>query len=110
VAQKSIETGRRKPEGSKEERYKYQVFKQQTDVLNAVTFLAQARLNYYGAPVRFTISPKGLAGNGAMGRMLSIEKFQKGKRSNFQNFQNRGFLFSSLWKKRRQEGRAVVVR
>ena len=49
-----------------EERYKYQVATQ-TDVLDAVTLLAQARVNYYGALSDFNIAKAQL--ERAMGRM-----------------------------------------
>ena len=49
-----------------EERYKYQVATQ-TDVIIAVTFLAQARTNYYGALSDFNIAKAQL--ERAMGRM-----------------------------------------
>ena len=49
-----------------EERYKYQVATQ-TDVLDAVTLLAQARVNYYGALSDFNITKTQL--ERAMGRM-----------------------------------------
>jgi outer membrane protein len=49
-----------------EERYKYQVATQ-TDVLDAVTLLAQARVNYYGALSDFNIATSQL--ERSMGRM-----------------------------------------
>jgi outer membrane protein len=49
-----------------EERYKYQVATQ-TDVLDAVTLLAQARVNYYGALSDFNVAKAQL--ERAMGRM-----------------------------------------
>jgi outer membrane protein len=49
-----------------EERYRYQVATQ-TDVINAVTLLAQARVNYYGALSDFNIAKAQL--ERAMGRM-----------------------------------------
>ena len=49
-----------------EERYKYQVATQ-TDVVNAVTLLAQARVNYYGALSDFNVAKAQL--ERAMGRM-----------------------------------------
>jgi outer membrane protein len=49
-----------------EERYKYQVATQ-TDVINAVTLLAQARTNYYGALSDFNVAKAQL--ERAMGRM-----------------------------------------
>jgi outer membrane protein len=49
-----------------EERYKYQVATQ-TDVINAVTLLAQAKTNYYGALSDFNIAKATL--ERAMGRM-----------------------------------------
>ena len=48
-----------------EERYKYQVATQ-TDVVNAVTLLAQARVNYYGALSDFNVAKSQL--ERAMGR------------------------------------------
>ena len=65
VAQKSIEQAEENLR-LEEERYKYQV-STQTDVLNAVTFLAQARLNYYGALSVYNIAKASL--ERAMGRM-----------------------------------------
>jgi outer membrane protein len=50
-----------------EERYKYQVATQ-TDVINAVTLLAQARVNYYGALSDFNVAKAQL--ERAMGRMV----------------------------------------
>ena len=49
-----------------EERYKYQVATQ-TDVVQAVTLLAQARVNYYGALSDFNVAKAQL--ERAMGRM-----------------------------------------
>jgi outer membrane protein len=65
VAQKSIEQAEENLR-LEEERYKYQV-STQTDVLNAVTLLAQARLNYYGALSVYNIAKASL--ERAMGRM-----------------------------------------
>jgi outer membrane protein len=72
VAEKNISTAEKAIEQAEEnlrmneERYKYQVATQ-TDVLNAVTLLAQARVNYYGALSDFNIAKAQL--DRAMGRM-----------------------------------------
>jgi outer membrane protein TolC len=50
-----------------EERYKYQVATQ-TDVLNAVTLLTQARTNYYGALSDFNVAKAEL--ERSMGKMV----------------------------------------
>jgi outer membrane protein TolC len=61
VAEKNISTAEKSIEQAEEnlrmneERYKYQVATQ-TDVVNAVTLLAQARTNYYGALSDFNIA------------------------------------------------------
>jgi outer membrane protein len=65
VAEKSIEQAEENVRMN-EERYKYQVATQ-TDVLDAVTLLAQARVNYYGALSDFNIAKATL--ERAMGRM-----------------------------------------
>ena len=65
VAQKSIEQAEENLRMN-EERYKYQVATQ-TDVLDAVVLLAQARVNYYGALSDFNIAKARL--ERAMGRM-----------------------------------------
>ena len=65
VAQKSIEQAEENVRLN-EERYKYQVATA-TDVLDAVTLLAQARLNYYTALSDYNIAKAGL--ERAMGRM-----------------------------------------
>jgi len=65
VAQKSIEQAEENLRMN-EERYKYQVATQ-TDVLDAVVLLAQARLNYYGALSDFNVAQAQL--ERAMGRM-----------------------------------------
>jgi outer membrane protein TolC len=65
VAEKSIEQAEENLRMN-EERYKYQVATQ-TDVLDAVTLLAQARLNYYSALSDFNIAKARL--ERAMGRM-----------------------------------------
>jgi outer membrane protein len=65
VAEKAIEQAEENLRMN-EERYKYQVATQ-TDVLNAVTLLAQARTNYYGALSDFNIAKAQL--ERAMGRM-----------------------------------------
>jgi outer membrane protein len=65
VAEKSIEQAEENLRMN-EERYKYQVATQ-TDVINAVTLLAQARVNYYGALSDFNIAKVQL--ERAMGRM-----------------------------------------
>jgi len=72
VAEKNISTAEKAIEQAEEnlrmneERYKYQVATQ-TDVVNAVTLLAQARVNYYGALSDFNIAKAQL--DRAMGRM-----------------------------------------
>jgi outer membrane protein len=72
VAEKNISTAEKAIEQAEEnlrmneERYKYQVATQ-TDVINAVTLLAQARVNYYGALSDFNIAKAQL--DRAMGRM-----------------------------------------
>ena len=65
VAEKSIEQAEENLRMN-EERYKYQVATQ-TDVILAVTLLAQARVNYYGALSDFNIAKAQL--ERAMGRM-----------------------------------------
>jgi outer membrane protein len=65
VAEKSIEQAEENLRMN-EERYKYQVATQ-TDVLDAVTLLAQARVNYYSALSDFNIAKARL--ERAMGRM-----------------------------------------
>ena len=65
VAEKAIEQAEENLRMN-EERYKYQVATQ-TDVINAVTLLAQARVNYYGASSDFNIAKAQL--ERAMGRM-----------------------------------------
>lgn len=65
VAQKSIEQAEENLRMN-EERYKYQVATA-TEVLDAVTLLAQARVNYYGALSDFNIAKARL--ERAMGRM-----------------------------------------
>jgi outer membrane protein len=65
VAQKSIEQAEENVRMN-EERYKYQVATQ-TDVLDAVTLLAQARVNYYSALSDFNIAKAAL--DRAIGRM-----------------------------------------
>ncbi len=71
VAEKNIKTAEVSIEQAEEnlrmneERYKYQVATQ-TDVVNAVTLLAQARTNYYGALSDFNIAKSQL--ERAMGR------------------------------------------
>ena len=65
VAEKAIEQAEENLRMN-EERYKYQVATQ-TDVVNAVTLLAQARVNYYGALSDFNIAKAQL--ERAMGRM-----------------------------------------
>ena len=65
VAEKAIEQAEENLRMN-EERYKYQVATQ-TDVINAVTLLAQARVNYYGALSDFNIAKAQL--DRAMGRM-----------------------------------------
>jgi len=65
VAEKSIEQAEENLRMN-EERYKYQVATQ-TDVLDAVTLLAQARVNYYGALSDFNVAKALL--ERAMGRM-----------------------------------------
>jgi outer membrane protein TolC len=65
VAEKAIEQAEENLRMN-EERYKYQVATQ-TDVLDAVTLLAQARVNYYGALSDFNIAKAQL--ERAMGRM-----------------------------------------
>ncbi len=66
VAEKAIEQAEENLRMN-EERYKYQVATQ-TDVINAVTLLAQARVNYYGAVSDFNIAKAQL--ERAMGRMF----------------------------------------
>jgi outer membrane protein len=72
VAEKNIGTAEKAIEQAEEnlrmyeERYRYQVATQ-TDVLNAVTLLAQARTNYYGALSDFNVAKAQL--ERAMGRM-----------------------------------------
>ena len=72
VAEKNISVSEKAIEQAEEnlrmneERYKYQVATQ-TDVVNAVTLLAQARVNYYGALSDFNIAKAQL--ERAMGRM-----------------------------------------
>ena len=72
VAEKNIDTAEISIEQAEEnlrmneERYKYQVVTQ-TDVVNAVTLLAQARTNYYGALSDFNVAKAQL--ERAMGRM-----------------------------------------
>lgn len=65
VAEKSIEQAEENLRMN-EERYKYQVATQ-TDVINAVTLLTQARVNYYSALSDFNIAKARL--DRAMGRM-----------------------------------------
>jgi outer membrane protein TolC len=65
VAEKSIEQAEENLRMN-EERYKYQVATQ-TDVILAVTLLAQARVNYYGALSDFNVAKAQL--ERAMGRM-----------------------------------------
>jgi outer membrane protein len=65
VAEKSIEQAEENLRMN-EERYKYQVATQ-TDVINAVTLLTQARTNYYGALSDFNVAKAQL--ERAMGRM-----------------------------------------
>lgn len=65
VAEKAIEQAEENLRMN-EERYKYQV-STQTDVLIAVTLLAQARVNYYGALSDFNVAKAQL--ERAMGRM-----------------------------------------
>ena len=65
VTEKAIEQGEENLRMN-EERYKYQVATQ-TDVLDAVTLLAQARVNYYGALSDFNIAKAQL--ERSMGRM-----------------------------------------
>ena len=72
VAEKNISTAEKSIEQAEEnlrmfeERYRYQVATQ-TDVLNAVTLLAQARVNYYGALSDFNVAKAQL--ERGMGRM-----------------------------------------
>ena len=72
VAEKNISTAEKAIEQAEEnlrmfeERYRYQVATQ-TDVLNAVTLLAQARVNYYGALSDFNVAKAQL--ERGMGRM-----------------------------------------
>jgi outer membrane protein len=72
VAEKNISTAEKAIEQAEEnlrmneERYKYQVATQ-TDVINAVTLLAQARVNYYGALSDFNVAKAQL--DRAMGRI-----------------------------------------
>ncbi len=72
VAEKNIITSEKAIEQAEEnlrmneERYKYQVATQ-TDVVNAVTLLAQAKTNYYGALSDFNVAKAQL--ERAMGRM-----------------------------------------
>jgi outer membrane protein TolC len=71
VAEKNVSTAEKSIEQAdenlrmNEERYKYQVATQ-TDVVNAVTLLAQARTNYYGALSDFNVAKAQL--ERAMGR------------------------------------------
>ena len=65
VAEKAIEQAEENLRMN-EERYKYQVATQ-TDVINAVTLLTQARVNYYGALSDFNVAKAKL--DRAMGRM-----------------------------------------
>jgi outer membrane protein len=65
VAEKAIEQAEENLRMN-EERYKYQVATQ-TDVINAVTLLAQARVNYYGALSDYNIAKAQL--ERGMGRM-----------------------------------------
>jgi outer membrane protein len=65
VSEKSIEQAEENLRMN-EERYKYQVATQ-TDVINAVTLLTQARVNYYGALSDFNVAKAQL--ERAMGRM-----------------------------------------
>lgn len=65
VAEKAIEQAEENLRMN-EERYKYQVATQ-TDVLDAVTLLAQARVNYYGALSEFNVAKAQL--ERSMGRM-----------------------------------------
>jgi outer membrane protein TolC len=67
VAAKSIEQAEENLRMT-EERYKYQVATQ-TEVLDAVTLLAQARLNYYNALSDFNVAKATL--ERAMGRMVA---------------------------------------
>jgi outer membrane protein TolC len=73
VAEKNINTAEKSIEQAEEnlrmneERYKYQVATQ-TDVVNAVTLLAQARVNYYGALSDFNVAKAQL--ERAMGRRM----------------------------------------
>ena len=73
VAEKNINTAEKAIEQAEEnlrmneERYKYQVATQ-TDVVNAVTLLAQARVNYYGALSDFNVAKAQL--ERAMGRRM----------------------------------------
>jgi outer membrane protein TolC len=73
VAEKNIRTAEKSIEQAEEnlrmneERYKYQVATQ-TDVVNAVTLLAQARVNYYGALSDFNVAKAQL--ERAMGRRM----------------------------------------
>ena len=73
VAEKNINTAEKSIEQAdenlrmNEERYKYQVATQ-TDVVNAVTLLAQARVNYYGALSDFNVAKAQL--ERAMGRRM----------------------------------------
>ncbi|MGZ3614062.1 MAG: TolC family protein, partial [Thermodesulfobacteriota bacterium] len=72
TAEKNINTSEKAIEQAEEnlrmneERYKYQVATQ-TDVVQAVTLLAQARVNYYGALSDFNVAKAQL--ERAMGRM-----------------------------------------
>jgi outer membrane protein TolC len=72
VSEKNIDTASKAIEQAEEnlrlneERYKYQVATA-FDVLNAVTLLAQARVNYYGALSDFNVAKANL--ERAMGRM-----------------------------------------
>jgi outer membrane protein TolC len=72
VAEKNISTAEKAIEQAEEnlrmneERYKYQVATQ-TDVVNAVTLLAQARTNYYGTLSDFNVAKAQL--ERSMGRM-----------------------------------------
>jgi outer membrane protein len=70
VAEKAIEQAEENLRMN-EERYKYQVATQ-TDVLDAVTLLAQARTNYYGALSDFNVAKAQL--ERSMGRMYPSDK------------------------------------
>jgi outer membrane protein TolC len=72
VAEKNIDTAEKSIEQAEEnlriteERYKYQT-STQTDVVNAVTLLVQARTNYHGALSDFNVAKAQL--ERAMGKM-----------------------------------------